>query len=266
MLTKFFMRSLLRNHALWGWGVGFMAVWLFMGAYVFNFDPTGKNMAMYYTAVWFSLIGLISASIVATSVSNSIYYGNSSLAFALRYTKLKPASYVLDLLVGTSMVVAILGTVLLLFSMVVYSTKSKYPIFPAMPVQSILVFFLAGMFMFFISAVLVIFINNHAGLRNITFVAFIPQILSYIFGFSEFGVSMPASVVYVSPFSEIPRLLFQTFYGSAAPLNISNGTGPTLNPYFLLSGLLAWITLLFLLTLILVRRITPRSIEEARQV
>ncbi|MEM0159135.1 MAG: hypothetical protein QW812_06460 [Thermoplasmataceae archaeon] len=243
-----------------------MAFWLFMGAYVFNFNPTGKSMAMGYTAVWFSLIGLISASIVASSVSYSVYYGSSSLAYAFRYTKLKPASYVLDLLGGTSIVVAILGTVLLLCAMVVFSMKSKYSIYPAMPLQSILVFFLAGMFMFLVSVVFVILINNYVGLRNVTFVAYVPQILSYIFGFSEFGVPLPANVVYASPFSEIPRLLFQTFYGSAAPLNISSGTGPALNPYLLLSGLLVWIALLLLLALILVRRITPRSIEEARQV
>ena len=122
------------------------------------------------------------------------------------------------------------------------------------------------MFMFLLSVVLVIFANNYTGLKSISFIVFIPQLLSYLFGFSELGIPLPSAVVYTSPFSDIPRLLYQTYSGNASPLNMSNGTGPLLNPYILIVSLLCWTALLFVLAMFLVRRIKPRSIEEGRQV
>ncbi|MEM0157523.1 MAG: hypothetical protein QXN26_05620 [Thermoplasmataceae archaeon] len=266
MLARPFMKSLLSNRALWGWGIGFMAFWLFMGAYVFGFRSTSRSDVLGDTSLWFSLIGLIAGSIVATTVSYSVYYANASLAYSFRYTRLKPYSYIADLMISTSITGAIVGAFIVVFTAVIFSSKAGYMVTPALPVEAIAIFFLMGLFMFLLSVDLVVFMNNYAGLKNISFVVFIPQILSYIFGFSELGVPLPSYVVYASPFSDIPRLLFQTYFGSPSFLNIQTGTGGSMNPYLLLSGLLSWIVILFILALILVRRIKPRSIEEGRQI
>ncbi|WP_393971781.1 hypothetical protein OXIME_000365 [Oxyplasma meridianum] len=266
MLGKYFLKSLLSNKAIWGWGVGFMAFWLFMGAFVFGFNYTSRIQSLDYASVWFSLIGLISGSIIATSISYSVYYGNASLAYSFRYTKLKPSSYILNLTASTAVVASLIGSFIIMFTALMFGYKTGYSVLPVLPLQSIGIFFLSGMFMFLLSVVLIIFSNNHVGLKNITFVVFIPQILSYLFGFSELGINLPSYVVYASPFSDIPRLLFMSYYGEASKLNLTNGTGPIMNPYILLLCLALWIGMLFVLSIILVRRIKPVSIEEGRQV
>jgi len=266
MLARYYLKSLLSNKALWGWGVGFMAFWLFMGSYVFGFNMVSKTEDLGYTSVWFSLIGLISGSIIATSVAYSIYYANSSLAYGFRFTKLKPSSYIFSLMGSTSVAGGIIGSFIIALTILLFSSRTGFLILPIYPEFSILMFIITGMFMFLLSAVLVIFANNYTGLKSISFIVFIPQLLSYLFGFSELGIPLPSTVVYASPFSDITRLLFQTYYGKPSPLNISNGTGPALNPYILMVSLLFWIVLLFVIAMFLVKRIRPRSIEEGRQV
>lgn len=167
---------------------------------------------------------------------------------------------------STSIVGGIIGFIIILFTILLFSSKTGYLIIPAYPELSVLVFVVTGMSMFLFSAVLVIFANNYTGLKSISFIVFIPQLLSYLFGFSELGINLPSLIVYASPFSDISRLLFQTYYGKASPLNVSNGTGPALNPYILVFSLLLWTTFLFVLAMFLVKRIKPRSIEEGRQV
>jgi hypothetical protein len=266
LIAKFYFKALVSNKSLWGWGVGFMVFWLFMGSYVFGFNMTSKVESLGYTSVWFSLIGLISGSIIATSVAYSVYYANSSLAYGFRFTKLKPSSYIFNLMGSTSVVAGIMGAIIIMFTIVLFSSRSGYILIPAYPELSILVFLVEGLFMFLLSVVLVISANNYTGLKSISFVVYIPQLLAYLFGFSELGIPLPSAVVYASPFSDIPRLLFETYYGKAAPLNMSNGTGPLLNPVILIASLLVWTALLFVLAMFLVRRIRPRSIEEARQI
>lgn len=266
MLGKYFMRSLLTNKALWGWGVGFMAFWLIMGAFVFSSDITTKTDWLTDASVWFSLIGLIAGSIIATPVSLSIYYGNASLAYGFRYTRLKPSSYIFDLMTSTSMVSAIIGCFIIVFSVIFFSGKSGYLLLPSLPVQAILLFFLSGVFMFLFSVVIVVLVNDYLGLKSISFVAAVPQLFSYVFGFSELGVPLPKDVVYASPFSDIPRLLYTAFSGHVSTFDMSNATGSSLNSYILLASLLTWIAIMFIAAMFLIRRIRPMSIEEGRQV
>ena len=266
MIARFYLKSLVSNRALWGWGVGFMVFWLFMGSYIFGFNMTTKIESLEYTSVWFSLIDLISGSIISTTVAYSVYYANSSLAYSFRFTKLKPSAYIFNLMGSTSVVGGIIGAFIIVFTIILFSSRSGYILLPVYPYLSIAMFLVTGMFMFLLSVVLVIFANNYTGLKSISFIVFIPQLLSYLFGFSELGIPLPSAVVYASPFSDIPRLLYQTYSGNASQLNMSNGTGPLLNPYILIVSLLFWTALLFVLAMFLVRRIKPRSIEEGRQV
>jgi hypothetical protein len=44
MLFKYYLRTLFTNRPLWAWGVGFTVFWLFMGAFVFGFNMTAKQV------------------------------------------------------------------------------------------------------------------------------------------------------------------------------------------------------------------------------
>ncbi|MDS0257163.1 hypothetical protein ApAK_05680 [Thermoplasmatales archaeon AK] len=265
MILKYFLKSLFSNRPLWAWGVGFTTFWLFMGAFVFGYNMTTRLESLAYTSAWYSIIGLIASGVAATTISYSVYYSNASLAYSFRFTKLRPSTYVLSLMAATALAVATIGTILMVLSAAMYSYRSHYSLLPVMPLQSIGVFFLAGIFMFLTAAILVVAVNNYAGLRSIAFVAFVPQILSYIFAFSALGQSMPVDLVYGSPFADIQRLLMVTYFGRNTPLNLSGGTGPLLNTDIFIMSLLLWIALLFVIAMVLVSKIRPRSIEQGRQ-
>ncbi|MGC8505444.1 MAG: hypothetical protein ACP5NK_01880 [Thermoplasmata archaeon] len=123
MLARYYLKSLLSNKALWSWGVGFMVFWLFMGSYVFGFNMVSKTEDLGYTSVWFSLIGLISESVIATSVAYSIYYANASLAYGFRFTKLKPSSYIFNLMGSTSFMGGIIGSFIIIFTVLLLISK-----------------------------------------------------------------------------------------------------------------------------------------------
>ena len=266
MLFKYYLKSLFTDRPLWGWGIGLTVFWLFMGAFVFGFNMTTRQEYLGYTSVWYSIIGLIASGVIATTISYSVYYANASLAYSFRFTKLRPSAYVLSLMAGTAFVSTFMGAILMGVSALMYSYKSNYVLIPEMPLQSLGVFFLAGIFMFLFAVILVVSINNYAGLKSISFVATIPQILSYIFAFSVLGEPLPVYVIYASPFSDVQRLLLTTYYGHSAPLNINGGNGTLLNTNIFIVSLLFWIALLFAISIMLVSRIRPASIEEGRQV
>lgn len=266
MFAKFYLKSLLTNKSLWGWGVGFMLFWLFMGAYIFTTNSASHQVHFYNAAVWYALIALISASTIATSISYSIYYSNSSLAYSFRFTRLKPLSYIGNALMSTSIMGAILGALMLIFTYLLFSNQAGYPLVPALPAYAIVVSVGAGAFMFLLAAVLITLVNNYMGLKNVTFVALIPLLLTYVFGFSQLGLKMPAYIVYGSPFTEISDLLFQAYYGHPSTLVLSDPTSPLLNYHYQIAGLAAWIVILFFAATALIKKIKPKPIEEARQV
>ncbi len=264
MIARYFFSSLLRDKSLWGWGIGFMFFWLYMGAFVFNSYSGTEEEWLFTASGWFSIIGLIAASIVATTISYSIYYSTSSLVYVFKYTNFSPRSYVLNLVGGSSLVSAVIGTIIILFTAVLFSIRSGFAVVPMMPVQAVFLFILTGIFMFLFSLIMVILVNNYLGMKNRSFVNLLPQLLSYIFGFSEFGTPLPMSVIYASPFSDIPRLLFMVFSGKESPQNMSSFTGPVVNSYILLASLLSWIGVMFIISMLMIGKIRSRSIEEGR--
>ena len=138
MLIKYHLKALLTNKALWGWAVLFMGLWLFLGSYVFG--STGLNTSNEWlenTAVWFSIIGLISGSVIGTPVSYSVYYASSALSYGFRYTKLKPGSYIFSLMGSTAIVSMIAGIILMAVSAILFSLRSGYTLLPASPLIAV---------------------------------------------------------------------------------------------------------------------------------
>lgn len=266
MLFKFFLKTFLGNKSLWGWGVALMVFWIFMGSYVFGFRSSSLSISMYNASVWYAIIALISSSTIATRVSYSIYYANSSLSYAFKYTRLSPGAYVSNLLVSTSVVGGILGSIMLLFTFLFFSSKSGYVLAPFSPFYATGISILSGAFMFLLATMLIIFVNNYMSLRNVSFASFLPTVLTYLFGFSQLGLSLPSYVIYASPFTEISDLLFYSYDGCSANEIMSNISSPHVNSSFLILGLIIWIALFLSINIVLIRRIKPKSIEEARQI
>ncbi len=268
MIEKYYFKALAFNKSLWGWGVGFMMFWIVMGAYVFNspgsFSSTGS--AMEYSAGWIAFINLLSSTTVSISVANSVYYANASLVYTSKFTKLKPTKYMVDLITPTIVVNLVIGSIVLLLSSELFSLRAGFSIYP----QQILLFLglllITGLFMFLVGVSLVLLANNYLGLKNISFIIAIPQMLAYAFGLTTLNLGLPNWIVYGSPFNDILRLAYQFFYGKSLPLNLATGTGTLANPIWFIFSLLAWIFILLIISIILIRKIRYRSIEEARRI
>ena len=269
MISKYFLKSMLKNPNLWGWGVLFMLFWIFMGAFVFTSGfPHQEIYFKLNASLWFGLISLISASTIATSISYSIYYGNSSLAYAFRFTTLKPSSYISSFMLSTAIIGGALSGIMLGMTFVMFSYKSGYLLVPVFPYISVIAGIAAGAFMFLLASIIIIIFNNYLGLRNVSFASFIPMILTYLFGFTQFNVGLPSYIIYGSPFTDISDIFVWSYFGHPIPLNMLKpiGSGNQINPEIQLLILAMWIIILMVCSFLLIRRIEPKSIEEGRQI
>ena len=99
-----------------------------------------------------------------------------------------------------------------------------------------------------------------------SFVEFLPLLLSYLFGFSQLFLVLPAWILYLCPWNDMESLLFQAYGGSPATQVLTNGNSATLSWPLSVIGLVAWVVVLLGLASLLLRRIRPVSFQEGRQI
>jgi|SRR5579884_554246 hypothetical protein len=267
MIFKYLLKSIIRNRSLWGWGVVFMFFWLLLGVFVFSTSvPKQAVAALSYASSYYGTITLFSFSTIAISISYTLYYGSSALAYCFRYTKLTPSGYFLSLLGAASVMATIMSAIMLSATYALFSWKFGVNLYPYQPLASLALSAISGAFMMVLAMALVLVVINYAGVKNITFVGFIPLVMSYIFGFGQLYTTIPEYIEYASPFTAISSLLYASYGGFAIPKVFINPSAGTLNPSILLLSLIAWLLVLAVLDTQLLRRIRPRAIEEARQV
>jgi hypothetical protein len=262
-----YTRAVLRNPNILFWGVAFMAFWFVLGAYVFSSGlPLNRPSEVAYTSAWFGVIALFSLTIVAMSIASSMTYGTEALAYSFRYTRLTPASYALSLMVSSAAVGILFSCVMAGLVSGLFSARFGTLILPANLPGLIGVAVLSGAFMMGLGSVLVLVVVNYLGLRSMSFVEFVPLVLSYIFGFAQLFVALPALALYLSPWNDMESLLFQTYRGAPATVVLGAAGSPALAWPLCVAGLLAWIALLVLLASFLLGRIRSVSVQEGRQI
>ncbi|MEM0129089.1 MAG: hypothetical protein QXG65_02840 [Thermoplasmata archaeon] len=266
-LAAAYTRSVLTNRSLWFWGVAFMAFWFVLGAYVFSpgLAPSAAA-AVGYTASWYAVIALFSLTTLSMGIVVSITYGTSALAFGFRFTRLRPTGFALSLIaaavaMGTLLTLLMTGIVSALFG-----AHFGRTILPANLPGLVGVAVLAGAFMMGLATTLVLLVVNYLGLRNISFLEFVPLILSYIFGFAQLFQSLPAWVLYLSPWNDIESLLYQGFSGGAAGVVLSDPASMSLAWPISVGCLAGWIAALVVVSGALLGRIRAVSFEEGRQI
>jgi hypothetical protein len=200
------------------------------------------------------------------SLASSITYGTSALAFGFRYTRLTPARYTLALTVAAATMAVLLGFVMAAVVSGLFSAHFASSILPADLPAIIGISLLSGAFMVGLATTLVLVVVNYLGLRNMNFIEFVPLILSYIFGFTQLFLSVPAWVLYVSPWNDMESLMFQGFSGTPARVVLANTSSPVLSWPLSVGALLGWVLVLMALASLLLRRIRSVSIQEGRQI
>ena len=259
-----FLKAMLTNRSLWFWGGAFMVFWLVLGAFIFSSGLPSTAIPA-FTASWFAVTSLFSLSTLAIGISASIAYATAALAYGFRFTLLKPRDYLFSLLAGTGVLGLTLTVIMLGSTVGVFGARFHLTLLPADPVALVGAAVLAGAFMMALSVTLMLLVVNFLGLRNTSFVSFVPLLLSYVFGLGEVNVAVPSWLLYGSPFSDISALLYQGFTGGAPPVELASASSGTLGWPWLLASLLAWTGLLLLGAAYLLRHIRVRSIEEGRQ-
>ena len=262
-----YTRAVLTNGNLWFWGVVFMAFWFVLGAYVFSGGlPPGRPAAVAYTSAWYAIIALFSLTTLSMGIATSISYGTSALAFGFRYTRLTPTRYALSLIVAAAAMGTLLGFVMAAIVSGLFSAHFGTLILPANLPGIVGVSVLSGAFMMGLATILVLVVVNHLGLRSMSFVEFLPLILSYIFGFGQLFLALPEWFLYLSPWNDMESLLYQAFSGSPARVVLANTTSPVLFWPISVGALIAWVVVLVGVASLLLRRIRSVSVQEGRQI
>lgn len=268
MMFSYFLKSIVSNKSLWGWGVLFMVFWLVLGAFVFANGSllNSERAALAYTSSYYGEISLFSFSSLAITISYTIYYGSSSLAYGFRYTRLSPSKYFFSLMGASSVMASIMSVMMMIITYMMFSERLGYNLFPSDLPGTIAISALSGAFMMVLAILLVLLVVNYIGLRNIGFVGFVPLVLSYILGFGQLYANLPTWLEYASPFNAIVSLLFTAYDGSPIHTQIVNAASGTLSWPVLLLAIIVWVLILSIADIYLLGRIKPRAIEEARQV
>jgi hypothetical protein len=262
-----YARAVLTNGAFWFWGVVFMAFWFVLGAYVFSGGlAPGRTAEVDYTAAWFAVIALFSLTTLAMGLATSITYGTSSLAFGFRYTRLTPTSYALSLMFASGVMGVVLGLLMGVVVSGLFSAHFAISIVPRNLAGIVAVSGLAGAFMMGLASALVLVVVNYLGLRSMSFVEFVPLVLSYLFGFSQLFLNLPVWFLYLSPWNDMESLLFQGYSGSPTPVVLTNPGGAALFWPISALALVAWVVALVGVAAVLLRRIRSVSIQEGRQI
>jgi hypothetical protein len=266
-LITYYTKGILSNKNLWFWGVAFMIFWIVLGAYSFAQGIPDSRVAVgAYTASWYSTIALYSLSSLAISIAYSIYYASSSLVYSFKYTKLKPISYVGTLVGSSSVLGVLLSAIMLVCTYGLFSERFGFNLVPSNPVAAILASALAGVFMMTLSTLLVTIAVNYVGLQSMSFVSFVPLLLAFGLGFAQLFTSLPVALTYLSPYNAIDSLLYQSYSGNPATVQLVNPSSAALQWPYLLVSLVSWIAALLLADSFLLQRLKPRQVEEGREI
>ena len=265
-LWRPYAKAMLTNASLWFWAVAFMAFWLAIGAFLQSQGvSTDRSAVVAYTTSWYAVIVLVGLSLLAAAIAGSIVYGTSSLAYAFRYTLLTPKGYLVSLIVGSAILGLVLNVVLLGATAGLFGARFSAAILPADPIALLGVSLLGGVFFMGLSATLTLVVINYLGLRSSNYVGYVPLLLSFVLGNAQVYVALPRWFVYGSPFNDLTSLLYQGYSGATPSVQLGSSS-LSLGWVPLLVGAVLWTGLLAVTTLLLLRRIRVRQLEEGRQI
>jgi hypothetical protein len=267
MLWKWFAKSMLTNRSLWFWGVAFGIFWLVIGAFL---ESGGLSLSgaglLDYAGGWYVIMVLLSLSFLAGVISLSLTYGSYALAYAFRFTRLSPGGYFLSVLIASGTLGFCLCFLLLGSTVALFGLRFGAVFAPANLPALLATSLIAGVFYMAVATTLMLVVINYLGLKNTSFVNYLPLLFSFALGLGQTYARLPTALLYVSPFNDVTSLMYQGFTGAPTPVEIGGPATPVLSWPLLVVSLIAWTFTLSILAAVLLRRIHPRQLEEGRQV
>ena len=265
-LIRPYTKAMLTNPTLWFWAIAFMAFWIAIGAFVQSQGVgSGRPAILAYTTSWYALIVLFSLSMLSVAIANSMTYGSSALAYSFRFTRLTPEGYLGSIVGGSAILGGVLSFVLLGASVGMFGARFQTALWPADPAGLLAVSLLAGVFFMTLSLTLVLVVINYLGLRSTSFVGFVPLLLTFTLGEAQVYLALPRWTIYGSPFNDLASLLYEGFSGTPATVILGTSSAQ-LDWTWLVVAIVLWTAVLTATSLLLLRRIRARQLEEGRQI
>jgi len=270
MLARMYFNQLLRNKAMWGWGFFFISFWIVMGAYIFSKDM-GSNLPvelyLSYTGSWFSICTILSFTSISVGLVDFTYSSSFSLRYLTKFSSLNPRRYYLSTLASSTTYSLFYVALLVLEVFALYSARFSVLLIPKMPLELVASAMLSAVFIYEFSAFLAYLALVLRKPKYIRFMEYLSLILAYPLIFLQLSSDIGILAI-VSPFNAVNGLLYHYYSGLDVPKGAIASWRPgveALSPASLWASLLAWILVMGILNIFLIRRQRGVSLDELRQ-
>lgn len=229
-LAKYLVKAGLTNRAMLFWGVGFMLLWIFLGAFVYTNDfpklpqPYMDEAVRLYTGDWAAFVIAYEPSGVLIGLLYMLVYQTAGMAYLRRYGRLKPTKFITSYYLGMIAPSLILSLILIILIIVMYYAGFNYhgfdiPLSAVLPKNPVLgtaeVIGLSLLTSLFMESILFLLgiVTLNISLRHVSRIAFIPYILVFISYFVYLSLKLPNWAIVLDPFMGIIGTIATVYVG-----------------------------------------------------
>ena len=233
-LYKFYVKNNLKDPYYWFWAVFFILFWLYIGAFVWGANMSIERirsiiphyiadstihelwirMTIHYTGAWYATNVVFSLSAITIGLVYTVYYATIPIRYLTKYSKISSVKFYSSLVL-TALSSGILATVILIVATVlIYSYRFHGLKTLILPHNSLAVFSVtltAMLFNYFFAMTLSLLTIVIRKPRFLSFIGFIPFIISYALGMYTLQTS--GGPVNLSPYSAVLLLNYHYFTG-----------------------------------------------------
>jgi hypothetical protein len=233
-LYKFYVKNYLKDPYYWFWAVFFILFWLYVGAFVWGANMSIERirsviphyiadstihelwirMTIHYTGALYAINVVFSLSAITVGLVYTVYYTTIPVRYLTKYSKISSVKFYTSLVL-TALSSGILATVILIVATVLmYSYRFhglKTLILPHNLLALFSVTLAAMLFNYFFAMTLALLTIVIRKPRFLSFIGFIPFIISYTLGMYTLQTS--GGSVNLSPYGAILLLNYHYFTG-----------------------------------------------------
>lgn len=263
------IKSLLLNPYLIGWAILFIEFWVYAWFYIFGGNlPKFEEVIINYTGSAYGFLGLISMGGVTTSFIYATLHTSRAIRYITKYTKLSPKKFLLEDFLSSLLTIIIVA--LIIYVSILLAAYVKYSVLP-LPKQPILLFVVlvvGGILMYYISQTLSYLIIVSKLSRAVSALANIPLILAFI-TYANMWVDPGSLIAHIYPINCFLSLMIYSYSETIPPSGNYiewwvRGKGNLVDIGLSAISLIIWILILFITSMLLMRKVRGVPVEEIR--
>ena len=271
-IFKYYTKSLFLSPEGIFWSIVFVVFWLFMGAHLFIRGIPEEVVALYefkigYTASWYGVAGTFSLASLCVGLCYYFLYATSSLPYVTKYGKVSISSFFLQIISGTFLYSSFLAAILMLCTYGIFSHALSYNLLPGNPWLAFLFVGMGGLFYYLLAMAIILVLILLRKVKSVRLVSFLPMMASYALVFLQVFGAAGKTLVYASPFNNIYSLATYAYFGEPIPLEWGMAADKPIliDPTYSMLILLAWMIILAIVNICLMRGVKEVPTEELRE-